>query len=183
MAEGRPTIDDIIAKRKARTSTVWIALDADLLTRIDELERQIKQEERTDERENRTPVAPRLKAELDELKSREAESAQAFTFQQLPKREYRALIDAHPDPEGKQAWDEDTFAPVLISACAIDPVIPLEAAEIICNEWGQAEYNMLFLAALKANSEESKVPFSVRESVTTRNSPPSSPSASETDGT
>lgn len=176
----RPTIDDIIAKRKPRTKTVWIALDADLLARMEELERQIRIEERVDERENRPPVAPRLKAELDALHSRENESAQPFTFQQLPRREYRTLLDAHPSDNPQKAWDDDTFAPALIAACAIDPVIPLEAAQTLCDEWGWAEFNTLFLACLNVNAEESQVPFSVRESAGTRNSPSSSATASNT---
>lgn len=162
-----PTIDEIMARRKPRTKTVWISMDADLHVQIEELERQLRAAERDDEREHRTPVAPGIQQRLEQLREDAEDAAVGFKFQQLPKREFRRLKDEHPDPDGKMAWDEDTFAPALIAACAVAPAITLEQATTICSEWGEADYVALFMACIQVNAEDSRIPFSARPSVET----------------
>lgn len=177
----RPTIDDIIARKKPRTRSLWVCIDGDLVSEIERLEAEVSREERVDQREHRRPVAPQIRAKLDKLRERRDEAAVEFTFSAIPKREYRRLIDEHPDPDGKLRWHEDTFAPALIAACAVEPAIPLDRAETICDEWGESEYTQLFHAALMVNAEESQVPFSVRSTEPTPDSESSSTSAAKED--
>lgn len=177
----RPSIDEIIALKKPRTRSVWLSLDSDLVAEIERLDKLVGVEERIDEREHRAPVAPKIRAELDELRSQRDAAATEFVFTAIPKKDFRRLRDENPDPNEKLAWNEETFAPALIAACATEPTIPLEQAQHICDEWEESTYNQLFHAALMVNAEESKVPFSARNTARTTGSESNSTSAVNTD--
>lgn len=176
-----PTFDEIRALRKPRTKTVWVPLDADLLARIDELEREVRIAAKRDETENRPPEAPRLRAELEHLQTEAEAAAVAFTFSELPRKQYRDLIAAHPDPDGKLRWAEETFAPALLAACATSPTLTPSQAQELWDEWGDSVAYALFDAAYLVNEGPTKIPFGARSSAATPDSEPSSDSASATD--
>lgn len=173
----RPTIDEIRARRTPRTRTEWVPLDADLLTRIDELEREVALAKRVDERENRRPEAPRLEAELAKLRAEAELAAVPFTFQELPRKAYRDLIRAHPSTDPQRRWDEDTFAPALIAASCVQPAMTADDAQDVWDNWGASVAYVLFGAAYAVNEEPSRVPFSVTASASTAASAPSSSTA------
>jgi hypothetical protein len=200
-----PTFDEIRALRKPRTETVWVPLDSDLMERIEELEKQIRVEERVDDREHRTPVAPRLRRELDDLIAAGDAAAVPFRMQELPRRTYRTLVDMHPAGDDDKArnitrWNEDAFAPVLIAACCVDPVltsVPREEflgkvypgaravdlralagpAVEVWDEWATSIAYVLFGAAYELQEGGAKVPFTVRRSSETPASQPISTTA------
>lgn len=177
----RPTIDEIIKRKKPRTRSIWLPLDSDLVAEIERLDKQLAIEERLDQREHRPPVAPRIRAELEALRAERDDAAVEFIFTALAKKDFRRLKDEHADPDGQKAWNEETFAPALIAACASSPTISLEQAQTICDEWEESTYTQLFHAALMVNAEESKVPFSVRSTGPTTGSESSSTTAANTD--
>ena len=96
-------IDDILARKKPKKRTVWIALDGDLVDEISRLEKDIAIEERVDNREHRTPVAPRLRAELDQLRADRDKAAVPFTFTALPKERLPPTDRRQPGPRGQPA--------------------------------------------------------------------------------
>lgn len=200
-----PTFDEIRAIRKPRIETVWVPLDSELMERIETLEKQIRVEERTDEREHRAPVAPRLRQELDTLLDEAEQGAVPFRLQELPRRLYRLLYDLHPANDADKArgitrWNEDAFAPVLIAACCVEPaltsiprdeflakIVPgatpddlrglIGPAVEVWDEWATSIAYLLFNAAYELQEGGAKVPFTVRRSSETPASPPSSTTA------
>jgi len=200
-----PTFDEIRAMRKPRTETVWVPLDSDLMERIEEHEKQIRVEERIDEREHRTPVAPRLRRELDALIDEADAAAVPFRLQELPRRLYRTLLDLHPAKDEDKArnitrWNEETLAPVLIAACCVEPALtsipreeflakihpgakPADLREHIgpaievWDEWATSIAYVLFGAAYELQEGGAKVPFTVRRSSETPDSQPNSTTA------
>ncbi len=160
-----PSISEIRSLKKPNTRSVTLLVDTEIAKKVSELEKLIRTEERKDKKENRTPVAPRLKKDLEILREEAANYEAEFTFQDIGRQrldklisEHRptdALIEAEPNAE----WDPDTFSPTLISECAIEPLISLEDAEAIWNEWSQAETQTLFLAALGVCLERASIPF------------------------
>lgn len=199
-----PSWDEIRKLRQPRHDTVWVPLDSDLMGRIEELERRIRAEQRRDEREHRRPVAPRLQKDLDKLLDEAEEAAVAFKLAELPRKIYRALIDAHPATDADKArgitrWNEDMFAPALIAAVCVAPelttiprgefldLIPGSPAKVIrghvgpaveiWDEWAASIAYMLFGAAYELQEGDSKVPFTVRSSSETPGSAPSSTTA------
>lgn len=190
-----PSIEEIMERRKPRTESAWVPLDAEVLNRISELETQIPMEERRDERRtDRAPVAPQLREELEGLREHAHESAVQFTFEALGRKAYRDLIDEHPpqdeDRERAKAqfgdqrmarWHSDTFVPALMAACAVEPEMDLEHAQRIWDEWDMAVAELIGGMAIAANEGETKVPPFVRGTGRTNGSPPSSTSASATD--
>lgn len=172
-----PTFAEINAQRKSKTQTIWLPLDSDLLEEIDELDRQIRVAERLDEREHRTPEAPRLKAEVEELRNRLEASAVAFKVRELPRKQYRDLIDKHPSDEPALRWNEVTFAPALIAAAIVSPAMTGDDAQTFWDDWGAGPAYAVFGAAVAVNEEPPKVPFSARSTAGTTGSNSSSTTA------
>lgn len=164
--------DTINARRKPREATTYIVLDHDLVARVDELERDIRLAERVDQKENRTPQAPKLQAELERLEREIHEAAVPFRFRALPRKEYRTLLEDHKDESGQKRWNTETFPPALIAACAVDPELTLEQATTVWDEWDENQTATLFHAAYMVNEGESKVPFTGRSSGATPDSEP-----------
>jgi len=179
----RPTIEEILARRKPRTDSVWVPVDTDLQQRIADTERRLDAARKASDLTFEPGKITALEAELAALEEEADLVSAEFTFQELPRPEYRKLIAAHPPVPGGPStrWNEDTFAPVLVAACCIDPVMTVEQAETIWATWSEATTFLLFGKAWEVNEGKVKIPFSRRSTGTTRGSPPSSTSASETD--
>jgi hypothetical protein len=171
------TFDELRARRKPREKTIAIPLDEDLVRQIDELEQQLPLAEHLDKTENRPPKAPRIRKQLDDLKVEARDAAVDFTFRELSRPDYRDVIAAHPDPDGKLRWHEDTFAPALIAACCISHDYTEEQWAQLWDEWPAWMLAPLYLTALEVCEREPQVPFGGRSSGGTDSSPPSSDTA------
>jgi hypothetical protein len=176
-----PTIDEIRKLRQPRTHTVGLPLDQEILARIEQLEGDLRRAEKLDASQNRDPEAPAIAAELDELRGEAEGSIVAFTFQELPRKRYRAILEAHPDPTGKAAFDAEAAAPALIAACCIEPAMTLADAEAIWDEWSAIATTILYGAALMVNEGQTKIPFGVAGTARTHASGPSSTTAPNTE--
>lgn len=202
-----PTWEEIKALRQPRTDTVWVPLDADLLDEIDQLQKRIPIEERKDQREHRRPVAPQLQKRLDQLLDEAERAAVPFRLTEIPRRVYRRLLDLHPASDedkqrGIQRWHEDGFAPALIAASCLEPVMVQgitrdQYLEIVARsgtradhlrehigpaielweEWPASSAYAVFAAAYQLQEGSSEVPFIVRRSGETHGSEPSSTTA------
>lgn len=101
----------------------------------------------------------------DEYRRQIADNTVTMTFESLPRRDYDALLDAHPASEEQKkkakkeaseepVWNAETFVPALIAASCIEPkMTPGEVTELI-DEWNQAEIMDLFMAALLVNTQK-----------------------------
>lgn len=172
-----PTIEEIRKLRKPRTHTVGLPMDSDVLTRIEELEKELRLAVRLDANQNREPEAPAIEAELEALRAEAEDSVVEFTFQEIPRKQYRALLDAFPDPDGKRRADDETIAPHLIAACCIDPEMTLDDAQAIWDEWSDVAASTLYGAAIMVNEALTRVPFGVSATAKIPGSEPNSTTA------
>lgn len=200
----RPSWDEIRAARKPRTDTAWVPLNGELLEQIANLEKAVVAAEKVDAREHRTPQAPRLSEQLDTLRIQAEDAAVAFTFTEIPRRQFRAIVEACPPTNPAWKWDEERFAPLLLAATCVDPVLVTEdreaflarlnpgvkyetladligPAEELWDEWSEAACYLLYGTAHAVNAQGATIPFSVTASARTRDLLSSSTSASETD--
>ena len=89
-------------------------------------------------------------------------------YQAIGMRGYDKLVSKYPPKPDQRAegasFDMDTFAPALISACAVDPVITLEEAKSIwvSDDWSRGDVMVLFRNAVELNNRGLDVPFSER---------------------
>lgn len=173
----RPTIEEIRKLRQPRTHSVALPIDAGLLEEIAETERELAVAKRIDDNENRDPEAPAIEERLAALRAEAETAVVIFTFRELPRKAYRALVDEHPDPDGKMRWHEETFAPALIAACCADPEMTLADATAVWDEWSEVATQILYGAAVIVNEGKTRIPFGVSGSGRTHGSAPSSPSA------
>jgi hypothetical protein len=162
------TFDELKARRKRREERIGVPLNEDLLKDISELEQMVAVAEHLDQQENRVPEAPKLRQRLDELRKVAEESAEFFTFQELPRLTFKELIRQHPDPDGKMRWDEDRFAPALLEASCTSHDFTYEQWKELFDEWGSWVVYPLFYTAYAVNDQESQVPFGPRKSGETR---------------
>ena len=83
-----------------------------------------------------------------------------LVFEALGRREYDSLVELHPRRDDKAGWafDLDSFAPALISACSVEPKLTVEQAESLFNEWETALSRELFLSVLEINTSRPSVP-------------------------
>lgn len=197
-----PTFDEINALRKPRVATVWVPLDSEILDRIAELEQELVAAERHDDNVNRKSEkrAPAIRSQLDELRTVSESAAAPVRMEALPRRLYRKLVELHPDPDGKLAWDEETFSPALLAATATAPELTsiprsdflkkIEAAEkadelvrfigpalTICDDWSASQAKMLTTMAWQVNAGADSVPSGARSTARAAGSEPSSTSA------
>ena len=160
-----PSIAEIRSLKKPNTRSVTLLVDTEVAKKVTDLEKLIRTEERKDAKQNRTPVAPRLKKDLEVLREEAANYEAEFVFQDIGRERLDQLISEHRpsdellEDQPEAEWDPDTFSPTLISECAIKPLIPLADATSIWNEWSQAETQSLFLAALGVCLERASIPF------------------------
>lgn len=86
-------------------------------------------------------------------------------FQAIGMRSYDRLVSKHP-PKAEQraegsSFDIDSFAPALISACAVDPEItPTQAKQLWESEdWSRGDVMVLFRQAVELNNRGLDIPF------------------------
>lgn len=166
--------DQLQSRRKPRRVTVPVVLDDTVLRRVRQLERDIRLAKRRDALVNEPDRAPLLEAEKAQLEEDAEDAAVWMTFQALPRREYRALLAAHPSDEDGKDWDEDTFAPALIAACYVgsaddpdgepDGDMTVEQAATAFHEWDETQAYVMFAGALDACQGAPQIPLSARSS-------------------
>lgn len=153
------SFDELRAARKARAKIVEVPLDEDILREIDGLERALSVQRRIDETENVPPKAPRMEKELERLKEEAQAAAEEFTFQELPRPTYRALMAAHPSDDKNLRWDDETFAPALLHACCVSHDFSEDQWKTLWDEWPSWVVYPMFAACYEVCEEPSRVPF------------------------
>jgi len=89
-------------------------------------------------------------------------------YQAIGMRAYDRLVAKHPPKPDQRAegasFDMDTFAPALISACAVEPEISLDQAKSIwdSDDWSRGDVMVLFRNAVELNNRGLDIPFSER---------------------
>jgi hypothetical protein len=160
--------EELLAKKRPTTVDVALALDADVAeahaTALAAYE--VAKAVSVDNPDQKSAAAALRDAEaaLEDAEAAAAESVVTFRFQGLGRSNWDALVDEHPatreqkdkarkDNASVPVWNEDTFAPALVAACCIDPVMSYEQAQQLwkSGEWNWAELRDLFNAAYNAS--------------------------------
>jgi len=97
----------------------------------------------------------RAEALRDEIDANTVE----FVLRGLTQDAYRALIAAHPDPEGS-AWNDATFPEALVRACILTPAVAPSDPLFSVLTAGQVE--QLFTAAIESCIEVDAAPLPKR---------------------
>ena len=177
-----PTLEEIKRLKKPNKVTVPIVLDPDLKHQVQEKHKEIEAAKR--KRGERGDLASggvsKLEAELAELEEALDDVAVDFVFQDIGRKNYDNLVQAHPATDEQKAdyrrqaeelemdiakigglsYNPDTFPPALMAACAISPKLTIEEATEIFNEWSEGDVEMLFMGAMQACKERVSVGFS-----------------------
>lgn len=169
---------DIKARKTSTRRSVKVVMDGEIMSRIDALKDRIRAEERTDRRENRNPVAPLLKRELDALYDKARESEVTFTFRSVGRARFDKMLAEHPPtPEQRKQvkelmsergmpfdppkWNGETFPPAIVSASSVDPELTItDTQEMWADEnWSPAELLRVLECALSCYWEVEEIPF------------------------
>lgn len=164
-----PSIDDVLAAAGLRKESVSICVAGDLNAQWEVLGRELAdltamtagEPEPTAKLSDASPLSRRsaIRDQMEELRQRMQAASFTFQFQALPRRQYRDLRDAHPDPRGQRLFDGAAFPPVLIRKCLIDPVITSDDQfDQLMDKLTEGQVTELFNGAWLCNEGGSEVP-------------------------
>jgi hypothetical protein len=73
-------------------------------------------------------------------------------------------VAEHPGKTPEESWDDETLAPALVAACAVDPVMTPEDVDALFEQLNLGQRQELINAAWTVNSEGTTVPFALHAS-------------------
>jgi len=148
-----PDISEILKKAKRREKSVFLCLAGDAVAELEGLEKQLAKLGDAWQPDSLAASDPRIKL-----------AKQVAAARALGDREWSDLHAAHPAKEKGQAWDPETFAPALISACSVDPVMTVEQVRELFELLNAGQRDVLWQGAYDANVEATGIPFSLNAS-------------------
>lgn len=163
-------IDEILAAIHRPEKTVPICLRGDLHAVFEQLERDfIKADTAITDDVTTTGAsaeAVKLGQRMEEIRGEMRDATEIFTLRALPRTEWVALAQAHPQRPGIDTGDvnEETFTLALVAACCIDPEMTVEQALLLHGELSEGQWMSLASAAWNLNREVQDVPFSLAAS-------------------
>jgi hypothetical protein len=161
-----PDITDILKKAKRRQKSVFLALAGDKLAELERLEKELAAlgdawaPGSIAETDPRKKLAEKVSAVRQAVRDSETE----FKFEALGDKAWSDLVAAHPPKEKGHAFDPETFAPALIAACAIDPVMTPDQVKELFDVFNHAQRDALWQGAFDVNTEATGIPFSLTAS-------------------
>lgn len=174
-------IDEVIASAKLPEKTIPMVLRGDLQAEWEDLERQLRAEEDSDDNVSLAgnPKARELSERMEKLAETMREHEVVFRFRGLSSKAYSDLLTQHRAPEDKRdeavdGMDWDTFPAALIAACAVDPAMTLQQAERLNEAVSHRQWDDLFATAMACNRAQVSVPFSLSASAIRAATAPSS---------
>lgn len=179
-----PSLAEIRRRKKPNRVSCQIPLDPEISRQISEKERELERERNRVKRNVGKSLAEanpttKLEEELEALWDQAEGAIATFWFQDCGRKKYDDLVTEHPPTkeqrdewkegggEGNLAYDPNTFVPALIALTAVDPVISLEEANEICDEWSTGDVTTLFNSAISACIVQAPVPLSRRSQTDT----------------
>jgi hypothetical protein len=139
-----------------------VTMRADLVDRIDRLERALIEARAEDERVNRQALAPGLAEEIRELETEARKSEVVFAFQAMGRGAFAKLQAQHPPrPEDKELYGEETefnpvtFPPALLAATCVEPAeLRGNLAEFteIHENWSEGQVMRIWGTCVQANA-------------------------------
>lgn len=182
----KPTMEEIVRLKKPNRKEAPILLDSELSAEITKKQQEIEALDRKVKSSRGKSLADTtgkelltLSEELEALLDKAEESTVIFTFQDIGRKKYDDLVRDHPPTDdqkkefkeqggnGVLAYNPETFPQALMSKTCIQPIMTLEEAEKICEEWSEGDIETLFFTAIAACKERTSVPLSKRGIETT----------------
>lgn len=193
-----PDITTVLAAIKPKRKVVRLCLDGDLLAQLEAVERELLHAKVKDSGENRTPQAPRIAREYEDLREQVVAAEVEFVFVAIGRRAWSDLMLAHPptkqeQEEAKQQgmvaqFNAETFPIAAVAASCKQPAgMTVEAVEQLYAQLNDGQWLRLWTeGCLGANITGTDVPFSaaayaelhVSETSTGRRETTESPAAS-----
>jgi len=158
----------LLARKRPATAECVIALDAEAVDAVAAARAvwQAAEAAAIDHPELRSAQQARDNAEaaLDAAEKAAADATATFRFEGISGPKWDLLVDAHPptDEQVEKAraakeelptWNDDTFPPVAVAACCVEPAMSLEQVQQLfaSGQWNAAETQGLFSAAHTAS--------------------------------
>ncbi len=176
------TMADILAAKKPNSRTVDIILDSDLAQEIQLKTFELEQmKARTKGKKSLAEGTVNLEKELDDLFETAADTVATFTFKDIGRKSFDALLVAHQPTAAQKKnvadqgggvleYNQETFPPALMAASAIDPEMTVEEAEEIYHNWSSGDAEILFTTAILVCKERASLPLSLNGTGPTSNS-------------
>lgn len=156
------SLGEILAEAKdpenRRTTTARILLRQSLLKRHAELDARLVATTAADEKHNREPEAPALRAEIEALEAEIEAAFTTFTFANVGHRKWADLgRDNAPTKEqlaeyGRLEHNPDTFPIAAIAASCIEPEMTPEGVAELAEVISVTQFTVLWNACLDANT-------------------------------
>lgn len=158
---GPVSLASVTARIQRPRDRVPLYLDAEAASQIDEAEKALEKAKEYDETTNEPDTAGPIAQHLRELEDRAEASKVAFVLQAVTSRAYQKLRAEFPPTaaqkeaavkagaEGEPAFDPDGFAPALVHAQLIDPVVAsAEEFEAFWSELSDGQLQQLWGTAM-----------------------------------
>ncbi|MFF1499759.1 hypothetical protein ACFVZR_07745 [Streptomyces sp. NPDC058316] len=163
---GPRTLADITARIQRPRERVPLYLDSETASQIADAEAALERAREYDETTNLPDTAPDIARHLRDLEDQAEASRVVFVLQAVPHRRYQELralcpptekqieaaakaAEAAGQPQGEPAFDPDTFAPHLVRAQLIAPVVASdEEFDAFWEQLSDGQLNQLWSTAL-----------------------------------
>lgn len=175
MSNTRKASDVLLGKGKPPQSTVAVYLRGDLVSAIEDAEREMEAARATWTRTKMADEDPGkpLAAKIEKLRAEMQDSEVVLTLRAIPRKQKSDLVTAHPSPEPSLLFEHDGFFTSLVQACCVDPTFDTaEQVGQFYDEIGAAQADLINTAAWKLVTDRVSIPFSVAASVLIQDSEP-----------
>lgn len=164
-----PTWDHLKSAKKPLEIRIPVYLDGEPIERLEKIRIDAEAAKTRHMALKGTPAEPdalddleRMEADLSSAEEAVRESTATFLIRKpSPKgrKRYEALVEAHPptdeqvakakeDGQDRPQYDAETFAPALLSMCCAEPLLTVEEATDLFEDWSITECSELFSACL-----------------------------------
>jgi len=160
------TIEQIMELKTARIEKVMVQLDGEVAFKVEALQEELVIARQEDRRSNEPDQAPKIETQLQALLDGARLTETEFIFKSIGRPEFERLLGAHkPTAQQKKeghTFNPDTFAPQLVAASSVKPLIRLAAAKEMfqSEDWNTAELTKIYVTAQNANTESPDIPLS-----------------------
>lgn len=167
------TYDHLKSSKKPLEIKVPVYLDGEPIERLEKLREDLERAKTRHMALKGSPGEEEAAADLERLEAKRADAEQAvhdstawFVIRKVTPRgrkRYEEMVAAHPPTEEqvKEAaaagqerppYNAETFAPALLSMTCVEPVLTVEEATELFDDWTVTECTELFSACLAVNT-------------------------------
>lgn len=117
----KQSLEQLLSAAQRPEKSVPICLRAELQAEYEDLGQQL-QEAQTARRGMLTGGAdgPGIAARMAEVREEMQDAVVQFRLRALPPKQFRKLLAAHPSPDPKKQFNDETFGPALLKATTVD---------------------------------------------------------------